>query len=153
MLDMKCSYRTRPPSPPVYICLKWLLLNSERLYPSNNENKGTELEPFGSVKQELGLDEVIPLEPEQLLLEGPGAYYEEKRKGYKGFKGDLNYPLDTSGYYGFESGDMDLGNLDPNHSLDPNHPFQCCICMKRYKSQGSLQNHRSLYHRDIIGQK
>ena len=106
----------------------------------------TELEPYGRVKQEFGFDEVIPLEPEQMLMEGHDIYYEEKGKGYKGYKGD-NFPLEPNGYYGFDGGDIELGNLDPNH------PYQCCICMKRYKSQGSLQNHRSLYHRDIIGQK
>jgi len=33
---------------------------------------------------------------------------------------------------------------------DPNNPFVCNLCMKSYKSQGSLQNHRSIYHRDQI---
>ena len=39
--------------------------------------------------------------------------------------------------------------LDKDASL----PFHCNFCMKKYKSQGSLQNHRSLYHRDLIRQK
>ncbi len=29
--------------------------------------------------------------------------------------------------------------------------FQCALCFKRYKTAGSLQNHRSIYHRNEIG--
>ncbi len=29
--------------------------------------------------------------------------------------------------------------------------FQCALCLKRYKTAGSLQNHRSIYHRNEIG--
>jgi hypothetical protein len=31
--------------------------------------------------------------------------------------------------------------------------FQCPLCFRRYKSAGSLQNHRSLYHRNELGKQ
>ena len=51
--------------------------------------------------------------------------------------------------YGGGSGTGTSGSsVDQNSS-----PFQCLICMKTYKTQGSLQNHRSLYHRDLLRQR
>lgn len=91
----------------------------------NNENRSL-------IKQEYS--EEVVLEPEQVLVEGGPS--------------DLYYSDPASPFPGYdckEYAEMDL--------VDPALHFQCNICGKKYKSQGSLQNHRSLYHRDLIGLK
>jgi len=105
----------------------------DRLSDTYMVNQLELLDNTDDIKQEYE----IPLEPEQLLIEGQTDYY-----GYAG-EGGGRGEGDMTGY------DM-TDKMEPHVMMDPNLPFQCNFCSKSYKSQGSLQNHRSLYHRDQI---
>ena len=41
--------------------------------------------------------------------------------------------------------------MDGTRSGSESGRFECALCFRRYKSAGSLQNHRSIYHRNEIG--
>jgi hypothetical protein len=85
----------------------------------------------------------------------------------------LDFPEEGTAAYGFDSygceyGEGGSGGLPLVAAPAPRHAtlaaakvdtrsggdssrFQCALCLKRYKSAGSLQNHRSIYHRNEIG--
>ena len=110
------------------------------------------------IKQELvplidmaGLDEVVEEEEE-----------EDNDSFRMGYADEGTFTYDT---YGFEYSERDgsglpltagrhsVGSTGRVDSGDGGGRFQCPLCYKRYKSAGSLQNHRSLYHRNEIGKQ